>query len=201
MEYTGGKLHIPTISTENSVELIREAKKKGLNVTCSASAEHISLTDKEITSFDSNYKIIPPLRSESDRKAIIKGIGDRTIDMITSDHNPIAIENKNLEFENSLYGTIGLESLFGSINKVIDLETAINCLTENPRKRFGLEQCKIEKGENANLSLFDPNCSYTFSEKDIFSKSKNSAFLDRQLKGIVFGIFANKQLVLNKQHL
>lgn len=196
LEYTGGKLHIPTISTAKSVKLIREAKKKGLNVTCSVAAHHITLTDLELNGFDSRFKVAPPLRSATDIKAIIKGIKDGTIDIITSDHNPIDIENKKLELENSLFGSIGLESLFGSINGVLDLDEIICCLTENPRKRFELNQTKISKGEKADLTLFNPEFKYIFSEQHILSKSKNSALLGKELKGKAYGIFANNQLVL-----
>lgn len=196
LEYTGGKLHIPTISTAKSVKLIREAKKKKLNVTCSVTAHHMSLTDVELNTFDSRFKVTPPLRSISDTKAIIKGLKDGTIDMITSDHNPIDIENKKLELENSFFGTTGLESLFGSINNILDLEQTISCLTENPRKRFGLEPTKIAKGEKADLTLFNPEINYVFSEENILSKSKNSAFLDKELKGEVYGIVSNNQIIL-----
>lgn len=196
LEYSGGKLHIPTITTSKSVKLIKEAKKKGLDVTCSVTAHHILLSDNELKGFDSKFKVSPPLRSESDLKAIIKGIRDGTIDMITSDHCPIDIENKKLELENSLFGSIGMESLFGSVNLVLDLDQTIICLTENPRKRFGLIQTKIAKGEKADLTLFNPEINYTFSKDHILSKSKNSAFLGKNLKGIAYGIVANNKLVL-----
>jgi dihydroorotase len=197
LEYTGGKLHIPTVTTEKSVKLIKDAKRKGLDVSCSVSAHHLLLTDKELRSFDSKFKVSPPLRSAKDTRALKKGIDDGTIDMITSDHNPIDIENKKLELENSLYGTVGLESLFGSVNSILDLEQTIACLTDKPRKRFGLESTKIEKGEIANLTLFDPEVNYTFTEDKILSKSKNSAFLDKKLKGLAYGIVVKNKLVLN----
>jgi len=196
LEYAGGKLHIPTITTARSVQLIKAAKRKGLDVTCSVAAHHLILTDNEIKSFDTNFKVTPPLRSKSDTKALIKGINDGTIDMIISDHNPIDIENKNVEFENGFFGTIGLESLFGSVHNVLELEQIITCLTDNPRSRFGLNQSKIEKGELANITLFDPSISYTFNENNIYSKSKNSAFLGMQLRGMAYGIIAKDQIVL-----
>ena len=196
LEYTGGKLHIPTISTSKSVQLIKDAKKKGLDVTCSVSAHHIYLTDEEIRSFDTNYKVCPPLRSEKDIKSMIKGINDGTIDMIVSDHNPIDIENKNVEFENGIDGTIGLESLFGSVGRKLDLNEVIVCLTENPCKRFNLPVSVIEKDEKADLTLFDPALEYIFENEHILSKSKNSAFLGKGLKGKAYGIYAKKKLVL-----
>jgi dihydroorotase len=99
LEYTGGKLHIPTISTAKSVQLIKEAKAKGLNVTCSVAVHHLVLTDEKLEGFDTRYKVTPPLRTDADRKALVAGILDNTIDMITSDHNPIDIEHKKMEFD------------------------------------------------------------------------------------------------------
>lgn len=197
LEYTDGKLHIPTISTEKSVKLVKEAKKKGLDVTCSVSSHHLCLTDEKLESFDSKYKVSPPLRSKRDVKALIRGIKDGTIDIITSDHNPIDIENKKLELEKSMFGTIGLESLFGSINSVLSLEDSIACLTEKPRSRFGLDVTKIEKGEPANLTLFNPDIRYTFSEDNILSKSNNSAFMGSEMKGKAYGIINKNQIILN----
>ncbi len=196
LEYTGGKLHIPTITTAKSVKLIQEAKKKGLNISCSVTAHHLILNDKEIESFNTNYKVSPPLRSEIDNKALLKGIKSGVIDMITSDHNPIDIENKDVEFENGMYGTIGLESLFGSINTVLSVQESVSSLTYKPRERFNIPTGSIKIGEKADLTLFDPDFNFNFSKNNILSKSKNSAFISRKLKGIVYGIFAKNQLVL-----
>jgi dihydroorotase len=196
LEYTGGKLHIPTITTAKSVQLIREAKKKNLTVTCSVAAHHLVLTDDEIKSFDSRFKVTPPLRSNSDTKALVKGVKDGTIEIITSDHNPLDIEHKKVEFENAAYGTIGLESFFGAAHQVIDLETLISCLTVKPRNIFGLENPKIGVGEKANITLFNPDFNYTFSEGDILSKSKNSIFNNKKLTGISYGIISDSKLVL-----
>ncbi len=198
LEYTGGKLHIPTISTAGAVKLIREAKRKGLDVSSSVAAHHLFLTDREIASFDTNYKVNPPLRTEKDVKALIKGVADGTIDMIVSDHNPIDIENKKVEFENGLYGTTGLESLFGSVSTVLPIDVVIKCLTENPLKRFGIQGSHIEEGELADLTLFDPGLEYVFTEDNILSKSKNSAFLGKSLKGKAYGIYSKNELVLQK---
>jgi len=196
LEYTGGKLHIPTISTKKSVKLIKEAKKKGLNVTCSVSAHHLILTDNELMRFDSNTKVLPPLRTLKDTKALIKGIHDGTIDMITSDHNPIDIEHKKVEYENAKFGTIGLESLFGALNKVLELETLINCLTTKPKNRFNIENNTISEGNKANLTLFNPNFEYTFTANNIFSTSKNAIFLTKKMNGKVYGIFSKNKLIL-----
>jgi len=194
LEYTGGKLHIPTISTQKSVKLIKEAKKKGLNVTCSVAAHHLVLTDDELTKFDSNTKVLPPLRTLKDTKALIKGLNEGVIDMITSDHNPIDIEHKKVEYQNAKFGTIGLESLFGTLNKILKTETLITCLTTNPRNRFNIENTSINEGEKANLTLFNPDFEYTFTENNIYATSKNSVFLDKKLNGKVYGIIANNNI-------
>ncbi len=197
LEYTGGKLHIPTISTAKSVQLIKEAKKKGLNVSCSVAAHHLVLTDDELEGFDSKVKVNPPLRTKQDTKALIKGLKDGIIDMITSDHNPMDIENKKLEFSLAEDGTVGLESLFGAVNSVLDIETTIQALTNNPRSVFKQEKSSITKDTVANLTLFNPEGNYTFTKEHVLSTSKNSAFIGKELKGTVYGVFANKQLVIN----
>ncbi|MBK0370009.1 dihydroorotase [Flavobacterium agrisoli] len=195
LEYTGGKLHIPTISTAKSVALIREAKAKGLNITCSVAVHHLVLTDAVLEGFDTRYKVTPPLRTETDRQALVEAVLDNTIDLITSDHNPIDIEFKKMEFDNAKNGTIGLESAFGALLSVLPLETVIAKLTSG-KNLFSIENHIIEKGAKANLTLFNPEGSTTFSKENILSKSKNSAFLGTLQNGTVYGIYNQKQLIL-----
>jgi len=196
LEYTGGKLHIPTISTAKSVSLIKEAKEKGLKVSCSVSSDHLTITDDELTSFESNYKIAPPLRTSKDIEALINGVKDGTIDFITSDHDPIDIENKKLEFNNAIDGSIGLESLFISLLDLLGLELLINTLTTKPLSVFGLQSSTITIGEKANLSLFTDKGSNIFNEKMILSTSKNSAYLGKKTTGKVYGSYNNSILTL-----
>ena len=196
LEYTGGKLHIPTISTAKSLELIRNAKAKGLNVTCSAAVHHLVLNDEKLEGFDTRYKVSPPLRTEEDRKALIEGVNDNTIDMITSDHNPIDIEHKKMEFEGSKNGTIGLESAFGALTNLLTLEKIIEKFTSS-KILFGIENSSIKEGEKANITLFNPNGNWTFEKENILSKSKNSAFLGTDMKGKVYGIYHQNKLVLS----
>ena len=196
LEYTGGKLHIPTISSAKSVELIREAKKKKLNVTCSVAIHNLFLTDDVLKEFDSNFKVLPPLRTQEDVKVLLEGLKDGTIDMVTSDHNPLDTERKKLEFDYADYGTIGLESAFGALNSLLTTTKTIEILTSG-RGIFKIENQSIKKSIDANLTLFNPIGTQTFSEKDILSKSKNSAFLGSKLKGRVYGIIANNKIVLN----
>lgn len=196
LEYTGGKLHLPTISSAKTVALIKEAKQKGLQVTCSVSVHHLTLTDEVLTTFDSRYKVSPPLRSESDRLALIEGVMDGTIDCITSDHNPIDIEHKKMEFDLAKNGTIGLESAFGALMTVLPIEVIVQKLTA-ARSIFDLQQPEIKEGAQANLTLFTTDEKWTFSKESILSKSKNSAFLGFEMNGNVVGIFNNDKLVIN----
>lgn len=196
LEYTGGKLHIPTISTAKSVALIKEAKAKGLNVTCSVTVHHLVLTDEKLENFDTRCKVSPPLRTETDRQALLAGILDNTINMITTDHNPIDIEHKKMEFDLAKNGTIGLESAFGALSTVLPLEKVIEKLTAG-KTTFGIESQTIAEGKIANISLFNPEGKSVFTNENILSKSKNSAFLGTETKGKVYGIYNQGKLILN----
>jgi dihydroorotase len=195
LEYTGGKLHIPTISTSKSVELIRQAKAKGLQVTCSVAVHHLVLTDEKLDNFDTRFKVSPPLRTETDRKALLSGILDNTIDMITTDHNPVDIEHKKMEFDLAKNGTIGLESAFGSLMSVLPLEKIIEKLTFG-KSVFGITESSINENQVANISLFNVNENWIFTKENIKSKSKNAAFLGEKMIGKVYGIYNNSKLVI-----
>ncbi len=196
LEYTGGKLHIPTISTKKSVALIKDAKKKGLNVSCSVSIFNLVLTDSVLEDFDTNYKLLPPLRTNEDVKALIKGLKDGTIDGVTSDHNPLDVERKNVEFDRADFGSIGLESCFGALNNILGVDKTITALTRL-KSVFGIPEVKIEEGKIAELTLFTPDETWTFTKDDITSTSKNAALLGAKLKGKAYGIISNNNLVLN----
>jgi len=195
LEYTGGKMHIPTISSAKSVQLIKDAKAKGLNVTCSVTVHHLVLTDEKLEGFDTRYKVSPPLRTESDRQALLNGVLDGTIDLITSDHNPIDIEHKKMEFDMAKNGTIGLESAFGALMTVLPLETIIEKFTLG-KSIFSIPNLSINEGEIVNITLFNPKGTSVFTKEKILSKSKNSAFLATELKGKVYGILNQGKLIL-----
>ena len=199
LEYAGGKLHIPTISTAKSVQLIKEAKIKRLQITYSVAVHHLVLTDETLEGFDTRFKVTPPLRTEADRKALLKGLKDGIIDMITSDHNPIDVEHKKMEFDLAKNGTIGLESVFGALLTVLPLELVIGKLTAG-RAIFCSNDNQTASGivedSKANFTLFNPDESWVFTKENIFSKSKNSAFLGMKMKGKVYGIYNNEKLVL-----
>ncbi|UJH67174.1 dihydroorotase [Allomuricauda sp. SCSIO 65647] len=196
LEYTGGKLHIPTVSSIGSIKLIAEAKKKGLDVTCSVPIHNLFFTDKELETFDTNFKTKPPIRQKQDAQALLKGLKNGTIDFVTSDHTPIDIEEKRVEFDNADFGTIGLESAFGGLNALLDTEETVKLLTKG-RERFHVKTPKLKEGEPANLTLFDPDEEYVFSTGHIGSTSKNSIFLNKKIKGLVYGSINNGKMVLN----
>ncbi|MGM5471203.1 dihydroorotase [Flavobacteriaceae bacterium LMO-SS05] len=195
LEYTGGKLHIPTISTSKSVELIRKAKQNKLNVSCSVAIHNLLFTDETLSTFNTNHKVLPPLRSQNDLDALIEGVKDGTIDMVTSDHNPIDIEHKKIEFDYAKYGTIGLETAFGALQQCFTLKKTIELLTKG-KDRFGIESKSINVGNKAELTLFNPNESHKFNQEQIISTSKNSMFENFQLKGKVYGIINKNHLIL-----
>lgn len=196
LEYTEGKLHIPTISSAKSVELIRAAKKKKLNVTCSVAIHNLIFTDVHLKTFSTKFKVLPPLRTQTDIDALIDGLKDGTIDMVTSDHNPIDIEHKKIEFDFAKYGTIGLESAFGALQSVFTVKKTVELLTKG-KERFGVEFAPITVGNKADLSLFNPKGNYIFSSENIVSTSKNAMFEGQKLTGTVYGIVSNNQLILN----
>ena len=195
LEYTGGKLHIPTISTANAVKLIGDAKKKGLDVSCSVAIHNLYFTDEILEEFDTAYKVYPPLRSKKDTKALVKGLADGVIDFVTTDHIPLNVELKAVEFDNAAYGAIGLESAFGLLHTLFDLEKCIELLTHG-KERYSLPEYHFTVGHKACLTLFDPEVEYNFELDDIHSTSKNSMTIGETLKGKVYGVYNNNQLIL-----
>lgn len=193
-EYTGGKLHLPTISTAKSVDLIREAKAKGLQVTCSVAVSNLVLTDEKLDGFDTRFKLSPPLRTNEDRMALLAGVADNTIDIITSDHNPIDIEHKKMEFDGAKNGSIGLESAFGALLTVLPVETIVAKLTY-AKSIFSIESSEIAEGKPANVTIFSTDGEWIFTKDAILSKSKNSAFLGTKMKGKVIGIYNNNTFI------
>lgn len=195
LEYTGGKMHVPTISTAKSVALIKEAKAKGLQVSCSAAVHNLVLTDKVLVDFDTRYKVNPPLRDEFHRQALIEGVLDGTIDSITSDHCALDIEHKKMEFDLAKDGTIGLESAFGALLTVLPLEVVVDKL-QTAKTIFLNKNESIKVGQLADLTLFNPLKEWMFTKDNILSKSKNAAFLNQPMKGEVYGIVNNNQLIV-----
>lgn len=199
-EYTGGRVHIAHISTKNAVELVRQAKKKGIKVTAEATPHHFTLTDDSLKTYDTNFKMSPPLRSENDKLAIIEGLKDGTIDCIASDHAPHSIEEKEMEFIYAPNGIIGLETqlalcvneLIG--NNFLSIEDLIIKLAINPRKILNLEIPVFEVGKKANLTIIDTEKIWTVDVAKFKSKSKNSPFDKKLLKGSSLAVINNSKM-------
>ncbi len=185
--YAESPIHFSTVSSKGSVELIRQAKAAGLKVTADVSAAHLLLNEDSLQQFDTVFKVKPPLRTEEDRQALIEGLVDGTIDCICSDHIPQDVENKKKEFELAAFGAGGLETAFGvartaTINK-LSLPELISKFTLHPRICAGLKNNMLEEGQPADITVFDPDTSWTVTEKYLRSKSKNNPFVNRALTG------------------
>ncbi|MDB5112561.1 MAG: pyrC [Mucilaginibacter sp.] len=193
-EYTGSKIHFSTISTARSVELIRDAKQKGLPVTCDVAAYHLVLTDEELKGFDSNYKVKPPLRTSKDVDALIAGLKDNTIDAIVSQHTPHEIEFKDVEFEVAEYGNIGLQTTLSLALKAgLAIDLIVQKLAINPRKILDIVIPSIAEGQKANFVVFDKDAAWEYTKVNNQSKSSNSPFIGHNLKGQVLLTFNNNQ--------
>lgn len=201
LEYTESRLHFTGISTKESVEMIRQAKKKGLHVTADCYIHNLIFTEEDVLGFDSNFKFLPPLRSGEDQKALIEGLNDGTLDLVCSDHNPEDIENKEVEFDHAAFGAIGTQILFGALNKVkeLSLDQKINLISLQPRHVFGVEDAKIEVGKAANITLFDPELKWSFTKENNRSKSNNSPLLNTELSGCALGTINKGILSITEQ--
>lgn len=197
VRYTNSKIHFTGVSTAKSLELIAAAKKEKLRVTCSVTPYHLFFYDNDLVSYDTNLKVNPPLRTKKDRDALRTGIKNGIIDFIASHHQPQNWDNKVCEFEYAKNGMEGLESVFGAASICgVSTEHFVKMQTENINGIFKIEETFIEEGRKANITLFNPDEEYVFEEKDIFSKSKNNAFIGKKLKGRVIGIINGDKLFL-----
>lgn len=191
LEYTGGKLHVPTISTKGSCDLIKKAKAKGLNITCGVAAINLLLDDSELNSFDTNFKLNPPLRTKKDVSALRNAVENGIVDVIVSDHLAQDTESKELEFDLADIGAIGLQTAFNCSFEALkekNIEVLIDAITTNPRIIMGLEAIEINEGINANLTLFSFDETFTLTEKNNYSKSKNSPFFGKTFSSRVVGV-------------
>lgn len=200
-EYTGGKIHLASISSATSVQRIRGAKNKKYRVTADVAAHQLLLDESYLMGFDSNYKVKPPLRTKADISALVEGIKDGTIDVICSDHTPQDVESKIKEFDLASFGIIGLETTFAAANTVlakeVSLQKIIDLITTNPRKIVGLSSPIFQEGELANITLFNPALKWTFSQSDIRSKSANTPFLGYEFTGKALAIMNKGEFIKN----
>ncbi len=194
-EEAGAKLHIAHVSTAQSVDIIRNAKKRGVNVTCETCPHYFSATDDEILSYNTNAKINPPLRTETDVQAIIEGLADGTIDVIATDHAPHHADEKNREFDFAPFGTVGLETAFSlAYTKLVatDLLTPSDLarlMSKKPAEILGLPGGEIKAGMRADIAVIDPDDEYTVDANSFKSKGKNSLFDGWRLKGRILRVF------------
>ncbi len=197
---TGAKIHVPHISTAQSVNHVLQMKKQYEHVSAEVSPHHLFFTDEDLESYDTNLKVAPPIRGEKDRKALIKGLKNGIIDCIATDHAPHTIEDKETTFDLASFGMIGLESCLGAVIKVlgtdenIDLMTIVKALTVNPRKIMGFNHSLLDAGTEAELTIFDPKEKWIFKKNHILSKSCNSPFIGKELVGRVKYTIAKNQI-------
>ncbi|WP_257656341.1 dihydroorotase [Parapedobacter lycopersici] len=195
-EYHDAAIHFTTVSTAQGVDLIRRAKERGIRVSCDVAAHHLVLTDDLVAGFDSNYKVNPPLRTEQDVTALLKGLADGTIDAIVSQHTPHEVEFKNVEYEIAAYGIIGLQTVLPlALRAGLTPHQLVEKLAVNPRKILGLGIPALDEGAEANFVLFNPREKWMFTSQRNRSKSANSPLLGTELTGKVTLVANNRQLI------
>ena len=197
LRYSESKLHIQNISCKESLDLIRQAKEEGLNLTASVASLNLAYTSSKVQDFDVNFKVLPPLRTEEDRQALIEGVVDGTIDAITSNHRPVDLERKALEFA---YADFGISNLQTSFHAALiglgekGLQGIIQGMSTGPRNILGLTPATIEKNNEAEITIFHPGMEQMISPHQFASKSKNNPFLNENLAGTVLGIIKGKHV-------
>lgn len=196
-KYTDGKIHITGVSTAKGIQLMKEAKEAGIDITCSVTPYHLFFTENDLLEYDTNLKVSPPLRSKADRESLKSALLDGTIDCIATHHLPQHTDNKVVEFEYAKAGMIGLETAFAVVRTAIpglSLERLVQLFSVTPRKLFGLPQAGIQINQPASISLFLPHKEWI--PETFYSKSKNSPFVGRPLTGQPHGIIHKDSLFL-----
>lgn len=194
---TGARIHLTHLSSAAAIDYVRMAKNDNVNVTCDVTPEHFFFNDECIKDFNTNFKVKPPIRSENDRRSIIEGIKDGTVDAIASDHAPHIEAEKNISFNEAAFGSIGLETLFkASISKLhieekISLERIIELISSAPSKIMNAGENTVKTGQIANISIVDVNSIEKYTKEMIISKSRNSAFININLCGEVIYTIVN----------
>lgn len=203
LELTGGSLHVPHISTVETVNLVRQAKSKGLQISCEVTPHHISLTDSNFEKFDASYKVNPPIRTEKEIEALCKGLADGTIDCIASDHAPHSPEENEGDLLDAPFGLVGLETSFAVCVKylldkgVLNLKQLIDKFSTAPRKIYGLPTAEIKVGAKANMTFFDTETEWTVDSSNFLSRSNNTPYEGETLKGKVLGVINGEKIFLN----
>ncbi len=198
LNYTDSHLHITGVSTKKGIDLIKNAKNEGLYITCSVTPYHLFFSEDDLVEYDTNLKVNPPLRTKEDVAALQDALRLGDIDCIASHHSPQCADDKICEFEYARNGMITLQTVYGILNGILnDTDLLVKMLTEQNRKIFGLTIPSVEVDAPASISIFEPDTKYFFEEKAILSKSKNSPFVGKEMKGKVIGTINKNKLVLN----
>ena len=199
-EYADSKLHLLNVSSGGTMQAIKEAKAKKIKVSASVPLLNLIYDTTVLENFNPNYKVLPPLREKEDIAALRKALKEDVIDLITSNHTPLEQELKNLEFSNADFGIINLQTFYPLLNthlgKTLSNIKLVEKLAVNPRQLFNLPISKIEKNEVANLTVFHPKATWTFTEKENLSKSKNSPFFDMEFQGKILATVNNGKVHL-----
>lgn len=203
-ELTGAKIHITHLTTKKSVELIREAKKKGLDISCDVTPHHLTLTEECLISYDTNLKVNPPLRASLDIASLKQGLKEGIIEAIATDHAPHAEEEKECEFDRAAFGMIGLETAFPLLltelveKKILTLIELIRKLTSGPAQILSLSRGTLRPGNDADITIFDPEARIKVDVNSFASKSKNSPFHGWDLKGKILCTITGGKIVYNQ---
>jgi dihydroorotase len=198
--YAESKIHFTGVTSPKSLEYIKRAKDQGLEVSCSVTPYHLFFSDEDLINYETNLKVYPPLRTLAMVKSLKEALLDGTIDCIASHHFPHEYDSKVLEFEHAKFGMIGLETTYSVIRTLLPElkeEKLMALLSANPRTLFGLPHPRIQTGQPAVITLFNPSADWTLKETDIRSKSRNTPFIGKDLKGKVFGIINVERVFLN----
>jgi dihydroorotase len=188
-ELTGGRLHVQHVSTFHGVEMIRQAKARGIHVTAEATPHHLTLTDEACDGYRTEAKVNPPLRSAADRQAVIEGLVDGTLDVIATDHAPHHYDEKEQAFEDAPFGLVGLETALGIVHthlvgkKLISLSTMVQRMSCTPARAYNLPGGTLRVGTPADVTVFDPALEWTVEPGKLLSKSKNTPFAGWRLQG------------------
>ena len=200
-EYTGGRVHIAHISSARAVDIVRDAKKRGVKVTAEVTPQHLTMTDELVDPADTSTKINPPLRTQKDCDACLAGLLDGTIDAIVTDHSPHAPEEKDREYIYAPSGFPGLETSVGVLftelyhTGKIDLKTLIGKMTAEPAKIFGLNAGTLSVDAPADITIIDPELAWTVDAKNFYTKGTHSPFIGRELKGRVVATIVHGNLM------
>ena len=206
-EYTGGRLHVAHVSTAGAVEIIRQAKARGVNVTAEVTPHHLTLTDEAVRSFDSRTKVNPPLRTLTDIEALAAGLADGTIDVIATDHAPHAFEDKDVEYKYAPFGISGLETAVGLILQALvqggrmSLADVVKAMTLRPAQILGIDKGTLQVGKDADITVLDLAQEWTIEPAKFISKGKNSPYSGFQVKGQAIATIVSGEVVMQEGRL